>query len=476
MSYGRALQRLADAEGDRVAVVCEGEALTRAELAGRANALAAHLAERGVGKGGLVSIGLPNGLDFIVASVAAWKLGAVPNPLSPRLPIMERDAILELAQPAMVIGFDDPPAGFPVLVDYDWQSRSDDPPDDVVPPNERALASGGSTGRPKLIVLANPARHDPDRPANVLTPDGTVLVPGPMYHAAPFGSMTQAILSGETVVVMKRFDASECLALVERHRVQQVLFVPTMMHRIMRLPEEERRARDVSSLKLVLTGSAPCPQWLMRAFIDWLGPDVMCEVFGGSERIGGTFITGREWLEHPGSVGRPTPATEMRILDPETGEPTPVGAVGEIYMRPLAGPGSTYRYVGSEARATEDGWESLGDMGRVDEEGYLYLADRRTDMILSGGRNIYPAQVEAALESHPGVMSSAVIGLPDEDMGARVHAIVQCEVGIDEAELHTHLEERLVRYAHPRSYEFVDEPLRDEAGKVRRFALREARL
>jgi bile acid-coenzyme A ligase len=347
---------------------------------------------------------------------------------------------------------------------------------DVVSPNERAIASGGSTGRPKLILLANPALHDPAAPATVLAPKGCVLVPGPLYHAAPFGSMTQAMLAGEPTVLMRRFDASRCLQLVERHGVDQILFVPTMLHRIWRLPEAERRSRDVSSLRIVFTGSAPCPPWLMRCWIEWLGPDVMHELYGGTERIGGTFITGREWLEHPGSVGRPTRGSGIRIVDPETGELLKPGEVGEIYMLPAGGPGSTYRYVGAQARASDDGWESVGDMGRLDADGYLYLADRRTDMILCGGRNIYPAQVEAAIDSHPAVASSAVIGLPDDDMGQRIHAVVQATAPLNEKGLREHLAEQIVHYAIPSSYEFVDFPLRDDAGKLRRFALREERM
>jgi bile acid-coenzyme A ligase len=310
----------------------------------------------------------------------------------------------------------------------------------------------------------------------VLTPKGCVLVPGPLYHAAPFGSLTQGLLTGERVVLLRRFDASRCLELIEQHRVDQILFVPTMMHRIWRLPEDERKSCDVSSLRLILTGSAPCPAWLMRSWIEWLGPDVMHEVYGGTERIGGTFITGHEWLEHPGSVGRPTRASKIRILDPETGTDLPTGEIGEIYMMPIGGPGSTYRYVGADARTTDDGWESVGDMGRLDEDGYLYLADRRTDMILCGGRNVYPAQVEAALEAHPAVSSSAVIGLPDEDLGQRVHAIVQATEPVTGPELREHLMGRIVHYTVPRSFEFVDSPLRDDAGKVRRWELQAERV
>ncbi len=470
-------QRAAEAPG-RVAVVCEDGMLTRAELEARANRLAHCFRERGVGVGDLVTLGLPNGLRFVEAAVAAWKCGAVPNPISPRLPARECRAILELAKPALVVGFDelDPPfsrltANFEPPV-----GTPSEPLPEATSPYERCLTSGGSTGRPKLILLRLPGLFDPDVPANMLTPEGPVLVPGPLHHAAPFGSLTQTLLAGEKCVVMSRFDASRCLELIEEHRIEQILFVPTMMHRIARLPEAERLARDVSSLEMVMTGSAPCPEWLMRLFIDWLGADVMHELYGGTERIGGTHITGREWLEHPGSVGKPIPTSEVEIRDLETHAALPAGEIGEIWFRPVEGRPAAYEYVGAARRDDGAGWETMGDMGRLDADGYLYLADRRTDMILTGGRNVYPAQVEHALEEHPAVASSAVIGLPDEDMGQRVHAIVQTTGEVSDDALLEHLRERVVPYALPRSFERVDEPLRDDAGKVRRFALREVRL
>jgi bile acid-coenzyme A ligase len=478
LSYGAAITRLAEADANRVAVVCEQEALTRGQLERRANRMARALIDHGVAHGRLVTVGLANSLEFAIVCVAIWKCGAIPNPISPRLPAVERNSILALAKPALVVGFDDLDHAYPSLPSGFEPSSSlaDSPLSDLVSPHERAIASGGSTGRPKLIMLRVPALFDPDTPATVLTPKGCVLVPGPLYHAASFGALTQGLLSGQKVVMMRRFDASRCLELVEQHGVDQILFVPTMMHRIWRLPKSERNRRDVSSLRIVFTGGASCAPWLMRNFIGWLGPDVMHEVYGGTERIGGTLITGREWLEHPGSVGRPTRGTGIRILDPQTGADLANGEIGEIYMMPAGGQGSTYRYVGASAQATDDGWESVGDMGHLDTDGYLYLADRRSDMILSGGRNIYPAHVEAALEEHPAVASSAVIGLLDEDMGQLVHAIVQVTQSVDDDELRDHLRERIVHYAVPRSFERVDGPLRDDAGKVRRWELRASRI
>ncbi len=476
IGYGTRVTELAAVRGDRIAVACDEEHITWADLDRFANRAARLLAKHGVTRGDYITIALPNGISAVGWSIAAWKVGAIPNPISHRLPEVERDAILDHANPALVITATTGQAlPWPSLAADSELLDRDTPLTDVVSPHERALASGGSTGKPKLIVVKKPALYDSGAPSSVLAPSGCVLVPGPIYHAAPFGSFTQSLLAGVETVLMNRFDALLCLDLIERHRVEQVLFVPTMMHRIWRLPEAERKQRDLSSLRVVFTGGAPCPPWLMRAWIDWLGAEVMHELYGPSERIGGTHISGREWLDHPGSVGKPTGGAGLRILDPETLGEQPTGQIGEVFMMPRDGAGSTYRYVGATSRTTPDGWESVGDMGYVDEDGYLYLADRRTDMILCGGRNIFPAQIEAALDEYPDVQSRAVFGSPDDDHAHRIHAILQADE-LDEHRLREHLATRIARYNIPHSFEVVDFPLRDEAGKVRRFLLRAERL
>jgi len=242
----------------------------------------------------------------------------------------------------------------------------------------------------------------------------------------------------------------------------------------MRLGEQVRARYDMSSLVRILHLGAPCPAWLKAAFIEWLGPSRVHELYAGTEAQVVTTITGDEWLEHRGSVGLPRGGS-IKILDAE-GRELPPGEIGEVFMLPNAGQGSTYRYIGAEPKA-RDGWESLGDMGYLDADGYLYLADRQSDMILSGGANVYPAEVEAAIDAHPAVRSSAVIGLPDDDLGNRVHAIVDiAEHELEVEALRAFLTERLARYKQPRSFELVRTPLRDDAGKVRRSALRAERL
>jgi bile acid-coenzyme A ligase len=483
-SYGAVLTCLSAEDRDRVALVCDGPAggaqLTRGELEDWANRLARAYADLGLGYGDYATIALPNGPEFFAACLAIWKLGAVPNPVSHRLPRPERTAIIERADPTLVIGVEEGSYTGRCCIPPDLSvvGYSSEPLPAQTSPHERAMASGGSTGLPKLIVAANAAVYDPQRASALFKGRSAVLVPGPLYHGAPFSAAFGGLFGGCKVIVMQRFDALRCLELIERHRVDRMTVVPTMMQRIWRLPQQQREGVDLSSLEFVMTGSAPCPEWLMRAWIEWLGPAVMHEAFGPSERTGGTFISGTEWLAHPGSVGKPSAGAQLKILD-DNGDELPPGEMGEIYMLPAGGPGSTYRYVGATAKVTDDGWESVGDMGYFDEDGYLYLGDRRSDMVLCGGRNIYPAEVEAAIDSLPGVRSSAVIGLPDDDLGQRLHAIVDVGSGgpaLEESDIRQYLIERLVHYKVPSSIEIVTTLLRDDAGKMRRSALRAARL
>jgi bile acid-coenzyme A ligase len=466
-------------QGDRVAISHEGHDLTFAELDARSNRLARAYERLGVGQDDFVTIALPNGIEYFVATFATWKLGATPQPVSAKLPKFELDQIVEVGNPRLVVGVPDGshPGVTTLPVGYEPDAAlSDAELPERIATSWKAMTSGGSTGRPKLIVAKQPALRDPSDPFLNFPMQGSVLIPGPLYHNGPFMWATGGLFKGNTVTVTTRFDAEQTLRLIEAQRVEVVYLVPTMMQRIWNLPPDVRTKYDVSSLKTLWHLAAPCPVWLKEAYIGWLGADVIWELYGGTEGQGGTVITGTEWLAHKGSVGKPNESCEMKIVD-ESGNVVPAGVVGEVYMRPKAGPGTTYRYIGAEAKSMSGGWESLGDMGSFDADGYLYLSDRQTDMILSGGANIYPAEVEAAIDAFPGVRSSAVIGLPHADLGNVVHAIVDAPGGaVPNDALMAHLEQRLVRYKLPRTIEFVDEPLRDDAGKVRRKSLRAERL
>ena len=453
--------------------------LTWSELDSRSTRRAWALKALGVVRNDIVVLALPNSNALFEWTFAIWKLGATPSMVSWRLPPHELRAILDVARPKAVVASD------PALIgtlgalpeNYGVDIGCDERIDVQVSDHWKAMTSGGSTGRPKVIVDHMPSVVDPDSTVMGLPKDKAILNPGPCYHNAPFAACHLALFSGNSVVGLTKFDAEESIDLIDKYKIAWVSFVPTMMSRIWRLPEATRRCYDLSSLERVWHMAAPMPAWLKEAWIEWLGPDKIWELYGGTERQGLTMISGEEWLAHRGSVGKPV-ACQVKIVT-DTGEAASVGEVGEIYLKPNSGTGSTYHYLGSESKQHDDGYESIGDFGWVDEDGYLYIADRRTDLILSGGANIYPAEVENALMQHPRVDMAVVIGLPDEDMGALAHAIVQLNPGaapVTETQLTEFLADRLVRYKIPRSMEFTREDLRDDAGKVRRSKLREERL
>jgi bile acid-coenzyme A ligase len=440
LSISRAISGKAEADPDRPCITFEGRTVTRRAFDRATNRLARAYARRGVTKGDLVTIALPNSIAFYEAAVAAWKLGATPQPVSWRLPLRERQAIVQLGNPRLIVGAD--PADHPdhavLPPGFVPDAALDDGMlPDVIAPCWKAPTSGGSTGRPKLILAGRPG-----------------------------------VVSGKAGLLAK-FDAERTLQAVARHRATFLLLVPTMMLRIWRLSPDVRQRHDLSSLRAVQHLAAPCPAWLKEAWIDWLGPERIFELYAGVEAQAVCEIRGDDWLAHRGSVGRVLMG-ELRVVDADGTDVAP-GQVGEIYMRNSAAGNASYTYVGAEARRLAGNWESIGDIGWMDEDGYVYLTDRRSDMVLVGGSNVYPAEVENAIQEHDAVLSCAVIGLPDEDMGNRLHAIVQTARPIAAADLDGFLSDRLVRYKQPRSYEFVDWPVRDDAGKVRRAALTQER-
>jgi bile acid-coenzyme A ligase len=479
VSFSRRLADLAAADPSRAAITCGEHSVTRAELEAAADALARQLLEDGVKHGEMVTISLPNSIDWFVAVVATWKIGATPQPVSSRLPARELAAIVDLADPRVILGTE--PDSFadricrPLGYVAPMVASDVKPLPDAISLAWKAPTSGGSTGRPKLIVAGQPSSIDDEAPPDLLIQlDGCLMMPGPLYHNGPIVWSCGALLAGNHVVVLPRFDAESTLAGIERHRADIAYLVPTMMKRIWRLPLDVRESYDLSSLRLIWHLAEPCPPWLKEAWIEWLGPERIFELYAGTEAQAATVITGSQWLEHRGSVGRLLSGS-VSITDVE-GKEVPPGVEGEVWLK-SGNDSPTYRYVGAEARTREGGWESLGDNGWLDADGYLYLGDRTTDMILTGGSNVYPAEVEAAIAEHPAVQSCAVIGLPDDDLGNIVHAIIEA----DPSELHldellTFLGERLVRYKVPRSIEIVSEPLRNDAGKLRRSALRSERL
>ena len=479
-SLAARLHELAAAAPDRIAVSAAEGSLTRGELDADSDVRARELVQLGVRPGHFVCVVLPNGLEFVSVLVAIWKAGAVPVPLSARLTGAELTELIDLLDPWVVVGADPavtggrpclPPGHHPADHPEVTLDRS------VISPSWKAIGSGGSTGRPKVIVAtasASLAEQHLDVSALGIAEEDASVVTAPLSHNGPFIGLVHTLLLGGRVVFTGRFDPEKVLATVQRERATWLYLVPTMMSRIWKLPEEVRGAYDLSSLRVIIHMGAPCPAWLKRAWVDWLGPDRFLEMYTSTEGVVVFVATGREWLRRPGTVGLPRGGeVQVRSVD---GEVLPPGATGQVWVRRAAELGSSYRYLGASAHADSHGWETFGDIGRLDEDGYLYIEDREADMILVGGSNVYPAEIEAALLDHPAVEDCCVIGLPNDDLGQVPHAIVYATGEVDEAALAEHAAGRLAPYKRPRSHEFVESALRDAAGKVRRRQLRSDRL
>jgi long-chain acyl-CoA synthetase len=382
----------------------------------------------------------------------------------------------------LMTGTDTPPDGWEsfeaVVAGY---------PDDPVPDESLGAAmlySSGTTGQPKGVLRDLPTVA-PSEPLPVMLfvrgmfgfRDGmTYLNPAPLYHSAPQASVAASLRMGCTTVVMEHFDAEQWLALVERYRVTNCQMVPVMFSRLLRLPEDVRGRYDASSIECIVHAAAPCPIHVKQAMIDWLGP-VITEYYGATEANGFTFCDSAQWLAHPGTVGRVI-LGELLVLD-GGGRECPTGTDGTIWFR-----GATaFEYFQDPAKTadgrTSDGTTStVGDVGHVDAEGYLYLTDRKTYMIISGGVNIYPQETENLLSGHPAVLDVAVIGVPNDDLGEEVKAVVQL---VDPAvagpelaeELITYCRDRLTHFKCPRSIDFVPELPRSATGKLYKRLLRD---
>lgn len=465
------LAALAAADPDAAAVSCSGRTVSRGELDRSTNRLARAYAALGVGQGSYVTVAVANSIEWVQAVIACWKLGAVPQPLSPRLPDAEYAALLDLVPRALVVGRTDPrgvvasvPAGLE-------SSESEEPLPEVESPVWKAMASGGSTGRPKLIEAGGGSRV----PAAIGYPLGAEpgdvnLISVPLSHNTGFTTAVMGLLLGHHLVLMPRFEPAEFLRLVTEHRVTFLATVPTIMQRLLPVYRAAPSTYDLSSIRRFWHLAAPCPPAVKEAWIELVGPEAVWELYGGTELQALTFISGTQWLTHRGSVGVVV-AGEMTVLD-DDGRVCAPGEVGEIYMRPAPGSSPTYRYVGASAKS-RDGWDSLGDLGYFDADGFLYLSDRRVDMFTVGGRNTYPAEIENALSAHPDVLSCLVVGVPHDDLGQVPYALVQPLGPLSAEELLSFVGSRLESHKVPRTIEFVDRPLRDDAGKARRSAVRD---
>ena len=477
----------AQARPDAIAVVADDRRMTYAELDARANKAARAFMARGVQEGDRVAVALRNRPEFIEAATGAARLGAQVIPLSYRYKRAEVEAIASDSNARLIVAEADAREtmdGLPALHlggDYEHalESQPSDPVTDDIAPVFFRYYTSGTTGVPKAVE-----RPQPDVGMylagmvgypllqGLTAPDEVHLVCGPLYHTAPCAYANYALLLGHTLVLMEHFDAWEALALIERERVTWSHMVPINFIRILALDEAERRLHDLSSVKRILHAAAPCPPDVKRRIMEVFPPSSIWEYYGMTEGLA-TIISPDEWLAKPGSVGRAAPNLTVSILDDE-GNELPRGETGVIYVSPMGG--VKFTYAGAPEK-TAEAWRgerfTVGDMGFLDDDGYLFLTDRRQDMIISGGANIYPAEVEAALFQHPAVGDCSVIGIPDDEWGEAVLAVVERRGDVSEEELIAFCRENLAHYKCPKRVQFVDALPRDPNGKVRKRELRD---
>jgi len=492
----------ASAFPDKPAVVFGDTTLTYAELNERVNQLARALRRAGVGCGDAVAAVLSNGFEWLELLNAVGKIGARIVPVGYRLKAPEIAYMVADSHAKVIVGAPElrdeidrtaeelrwsDTALWVTGLDAPWRGASYEAQlarEPATEPEDAFTGGGfnvliytsGTTGRPKGVERAIEPASAQQTLASIaglwgFSADDVHLVAGPLYHTGPGGYAQLHLLIGATVVLVQHFDAAHVLQLIERHHVTNSFMVPTHFSRILQLSDGERRRFDLSSVRRILHSAAPCPAHVKRGILEVFPPGVVTEFYGASES-GFTMITAEEWLKKPGSVGRAWPLHEIRIFA-EDGRPCAPGEVGLIYVR---GPRMDFQYRNADDKnrsAFRDGFFTAGDLGYLDDDDYLFVADRRTDLIISGGANIYPAEVESVLMRHPQIADVAVVGIPDPDMGKVVLAVVELRLGerASAEEIIAFARRDLAHYKCPRRVELVGRLPREPQGKVRKREL-----
>jgi long-chain acyl-CoA synthetase len=467
-------------------IVADGRTITYGELYTRSQRVAAFLYEAGLRRGDGVALVLPNRPEFLEITWGCQLSGLYYSAINTHFTPDEVGYVIDDSEAKVV--FVEDGADVCIRVGGDVRSYAEALAGaGAAPPlcdGSEMLYSSGTTGRPKAVRRRLPEDGNGSWAQKVLeytltqrygmTESSVYLSPAPLYHAAGVNYTMAVHRVGAASILMSRFDAEAVLRLIETHRVTHAQFVPTMFVRMLKLPNAVRESYDVSSLECVIHAAAPCPVDVKHRMMKWFGP-IIHEYYGGTEGFAGSTIDPQEWLAHPGSVGKPFTAVHVVGDD---GTECAVGESGELYFE--GGPAFEYFKDPEKTAAVcnEKGWRSLGDMGYVDEDGYLYLTDRSTFMIVSGGVNIYPQEAENLLVMHPKLVDAAVFGVPNEEFGEEVKAVVQPADGVSvgpdlEAELIAYCRAHLAAYKCPRTVEFDPDLPRDPNGKLYKRRIRE---
>ena len=471
----------------------------RAATNDRAARLARAMLEAGVGPGNAVALLLRNDFAVLEANLAVRRLDAYGIPINWHWATAEIGYVLRDATPRLLIGHADLldrirteiPDGLRVVAidagvtgwqDYDAWIADHAPHEGMGKGLGSSMVyTSGTTGKAKAVKRLPATGRESAQRARVLAvihdtaPGNVALVTGPLYHLFSQALLMATFGAGGTVVVMERFDPEDCLRLIARHGVTHSALVPTLFVRLLRLPDAVKARYDLSTLRHVVHSGAPCAPEVKRAMLRWWGP-VLHETYGSTETGVVTKIGPDEWLARPGSVGRPVLTGEVRILG-EDGAWAPPGGVGDVYLRIHGTPDFTFHGDPAKRAAVEhDGLITCGDIGWLDEDGYLFLCDRRVDMVISGGVNIYPAEVEAALLEHPDVADCAVFGVPDPEFGEALVAHVQCDAALAPDAIMAFLRARIAGYKVPRHIVVTAALPREETGKIMKRRLKDAFL
>jgi acyl-CoA synthetase (AMP-forming)/AMP-acid ligase II len=478
---------------DQAAIVDDDRSLTYAEIDSRTNALANELALLGVGEHDRLAILCRNESAFVESIVAAAKLGADVVPLNTSFAASELAEVIAREQPPVLIHDEEfgkvvagarlgesvqrvlasgEGSGESMLLERLVARGRRDAPEAPAEEGRTVILTSGTTGTPKGARLARPGGLEPLAHLLRVVPlqaGSAYLIPAPLFHAHGYGQLILGASLGCTVVLPRRYDPERTLALIERHRVASLAVVPVMVKRIMDLPAATRRKFDVSSLSAVVCSGSALDPSLARSFMDEFGP-VIYNLYGSTEMAWATIASPQDLLEAPGTVGRPPPSTRVSILD-ENGRPLPPGAVGRIFVgHEMLFDGYT---DGRPGRERIDGMLTAGDLGHLDSEGRLFVDTREDDMIISGGENLYPSEIEEALRAHPDVADVAVVGAKDADFGERPVAFVVPAPGsaLDPGEVDRFAREKLARFKVPRDVVIIEELPRNALGKVLRREL-----